>query len=720
MTPRRSGLFALLAVAFLVGAAVVPQTSPVPVPEPNPLMTRSALPFQAPPFDRLKDTDYQPAIEAGMKEQLEEIARIADNPAPPTFANTIEAMERSGELLTRAYKILSNLDAANTNDTLQKARAELAPKLSAHNDAIYLNPKLFARVQSIYDERDSLGLGPEAKYLVERYRLFFVRSGAALKPADQAALMKINAELADLGTKFRQKLLADTNASAVVVAKKSDLAGLSAGDLAAAAAAAKEKKLPDRWVLPLRNTTQQPPLASLEDRALREKILRASEARGDHGGANDTKAIVLRLADLRAQKAKLLGFPDYATYILDDQMAKTPANAEKLMNGLVPAATAKARGEAAAIQRQIDVAKGGFSLTAADWDFYAEKVRKSAYDLDESQVRPYFDLDRVLKDGVFFAANAMYGITFKERKDIPVYHPDVRVWEVFDADGSSLALYYGDYFARPSKRGGAWCDSFVDQSRLLGWKPAITNNTNFTKPAAGEPALISSTDVDTLFHEFGHALHGMFQNVEYPTLGNTPRDFVEFPSQFNEHWAWEPSVFAHYAKHWKTGEPMPAALAQKIKKTRTFNQGYLTTEYLAAALLDMAWHSLPPGATPPDVNAFEKATLERLKIALPEVPPRYRTTYFSHIWSSSYAAGYYAYLWSEVLDDDAYYWFRENGGMTRANGDRFRRLILSRGGSEDAAVMYRAFRGRDPEVAPLIEERGLGGSGIPAGVKAKP
>ena len=607
MTPRRSGLHAVLAAAFLVGAAAVPQTAPAPVPDPNPLMARSTLPYQAPPFDRLKDTDYEPAIEAGMKEQLAEIARIADDPAPPTFANTIEAMERSGELLTRAYKVFSNLDEANTNDTLQKAKAVLAPKLSAHNDAIYLNPKLYARVQAIYDGRDSLGLGAEAKYLVERYQLLFVRSGAALKPADQSALMKINEEIAEQSTKFRQNLLADTNASAVVVEKKSELAGLSDGDLSAAAAAAREKKLSDRWILPLRNTTQQPSLASLENRELREKILQASLARGGHGGANDTQAIVLRLADLRAKKAKLLGFPDYATYVLDDQMAKTPANAEKLMNGLVPAATAKARGEAAAIQKQIDAAKGGFALTAADWDFYAEKVREAAYDLDESQVRPYFDLDRVLKDGVFFAANAMYGITFKERKDIPVYHPDVRVWEVFDADGSSLALYYGDYFARPSKRGGAWCDSFVDQSRLLGWKPAITNNTNFTKPGPGEPALISSTDVDTLFHEFGHALHGMFQNVEYPTFGNTPRDFVEFPSQFNEHWAWEPSVFAHYAKHWKTGEPMPAALAEKIKKTRTFNQGYLTTEYLASALLDMAWHSLPPGSTPPDVNALRES-----------------------------------------------------------------------------------------------------------------
>jgi len=407
--------------------------------------------------------------------------------------------------------------------------------------------------------------------------------------------------------------------------------------------------------------------------------------------------------------------------VLDDQMAKTPANAEQLLTRLVPPATAKARGEAAAIQKQIDAAKGGFQVTAADWDLYSEKVRKAEYDLDESEIRPYLDLDRVLQDGVFFAANKMYGITFKERKDIPVYHPDVRVWEVFDADGRPLALYYGDFFLRPSKGGGAWCDSFVDQSRLLGWKPAVTNNTNFTKPAAGEPALISSTNVETLFHEFGHALHGMFQNVEYPTLGATPRDFVEFPSSFNEHWAYEPTVFANFAKHYKTGEPMPAALVEKIKKTKTFNQGYITTEYLASALLDMAWHSQPAGATPQDVDAFEKSTIERRKVNLPEVPPRYRTTYFSHVWDGAYAAGYYAYYWSEVLSNDAFSWFTENGGMTRKNGDRFRAMILSQGGSEDVAAMYRAFRGRDPEIGPFLEERGLtGGSGLPPGAKAAP
>jgi peptidyl-dipeptidase Dcp len=679
----------------------------------NPLLTKSPLPFQAPPFDKIQVSDYQPAIEEGMKQQLVEIAAIADNPAPPTFANTIEALERSGELLTRSYKVFLNVEQADTNEQLQKIKSELAPKISAHNDAIYMNPKLNARVQAIYEKRDALGLSPEAKYLVERYRLFFVRSGANLGAADQVKLSRLNEQIAALSSEYSDKLLADTNAAAIVVERKADLAGLSAGDLAAAADAAKERKLTGKWLFRLQNTTQQPPLASLEDRALRQRFLAASMARGGHGGPNDTKATVVKMAALRAEKAKLLGFATWADYVLDDQMAKKPANAENLLTRLVPPATAKARGEAAAIQKQIEAAKGGFQVTAADWNFYSEKVRKAEYDLDESEIRPYLDLERVLQDGVFFAATQMYGITFQERKDIPVYHPDVRVWEVFDADGSTLALYYGDFYLRPSKGGGAWCDTFVDQSRLLGWKPAVTNNTNFTKPAPGEPALITSENVETLFHEFGHALHAIFQNVEYPTLGTTPRDFVEFPSAFNEHWAYEPTVFANYAKHSRTGEPMPAALVEKIKKTKTFNQGYLTTEYLASALLDMAWHSRPAGSTPKDVDAFEKATLERLGVNLPEVPPRYRTTYFSHIWDGSYAAGYYAYYWSEVLDKDAYYWFKENGGMTRKNGDRFRAMILSRGGSEDVAALYRAFRGRDPEIGPLLEEKGLTGGSMP-------
>jgi peptidyl-dipeptidase Dcp len=429
--------------------------------------------------------------------------------------------------------------------------------------------------------------------------------------------------------------------------------------------------------------------------------------RGSHGGEDDTRDIVARLAQLRAQKARLLGYPTYADYVLEDQMAKNPANADRLMSQLVPAATAKTRSEAARMQKIVDAEKGGFAIGAADWELYAEKLRKAEYDLDESEIRPYFELDRVLKDGVFYAANRMYGLSFKERKDIPVYHPDVRVWEVFDADGSPLALFYGDYFSRPGKQAGNWDSTLIDQSGLLGTKTAVINNLNVTKPAAGDPALLSWDDVTSLFHEFGHALHGILSNVRYPLLGDTPRDWVEFPSQFNVHWALEPSVLANYAKHWKTGEPMPASLVEKIKKSTTFNQGYLTTEYLSAALLDMAWHSLPPDAPKQDTQAFEKAALEKRNIDLPQVPPRYHTTYFQHIWSIGYAAGYYAYLWSEVLDHDAYYWFKEHGGMTRENGQRFRDMILSRGATRDVAELYRAFRGRDAEVQPLMQERGL-------------
>jgi len=701
-TPRLLALAASAALGVLAAPAARGE-----LPASNPFAAPSTLPFQAPAFDRIKDADYLPALEEGMKIQLAEVAAIADNPEPPTFANTLVALERSGALLTRVAKVFFNMDQSNTNPEIQKIKADVSPRLAAHNDAINLNPKLYARVKSLYDRRDALGLDPESKYLVERYRLGFIRAGAELSDADKAALTALNQEESKLSTSYEEKILADTNASAVVVADRRQLAGLSEGNVAAAAEAARELKLDGKWVLALQNTTQQPALGSLTDRALRQRLFEASVRRGNHGGENDTREIVARLAELRAKKAKLLGFSTYAAYVLDDQMAKTPATAEKLMTDLVPASTGKARGEAARLQKQIDAEKGGFALTAADWDLYSEKVRKAEYDLDESEVRPYLDLDRALTDGVFFAANKLYGITFKPRPDIPVYHPDVRVWEVFDADGKSLALYYGDYYQRASKQGGAWCDSFVDQSRLLGTKPVVVNNLNFVKPAPGEPALVSFTEVTVLFHEFGHALHGMFQNVEYPTLASTPRDFVEFPSQFNEHWALEPTVFANYAKHHKTGQPMPAALVEKIKKAKTFNQGYLTTEYLAAALLDMAWHTLPADAPKQAADPFEKAALERFQVNLAQVPPRYHTTYFSHIWANNYAAGYYAYLWAEVIDDDAYAWFKENGGMTRQNGQRFREMILSRGGSENLAAMYRAFRGRDPIVQPLLEERGL-------------
>jgi peptidyl-dipeptidase Dcp len=673
-------------------------------PQTNPFFQPSALPFQAPPFDKIKDTDYQPAIEEGMKREIAEIEAIADRADPPTFENTIVALERSGDLLRRVLKVFGALTQANTDDTLQRVEADESPRLAAHQDAIYLNAKLYARVKAIYDQREALKADAEASYLVERYHRDFVHAGAELSDADKAALRALNQEEATLTTEYRRHVLADTDASAVVVNDHAELAGLGESDVAAAAQQARERKLDGKYVLTLQNTTQQPALASLENRALRKRLFEASSARGDHGGPNDNQALVERLAQLRARKAKLLGFPTYAAYALDDQMARTPENAIKLMTEMVPATVAKANEQAAEMQKM-----AGEPLAPWDWQFYAERLRKKEYALDETEVKPYLELDRVLHDGVFYAANRLYGLTFKERHDLPVYNPDVRVFDVLDADGKPLALWYADYYSRPNKSGGAWMDTFVDQSTLLGTKPVVFNVCNFTKPAPGQPALLSPTDVIAMFHEFGHALHGMFSNVKYPTLTGTsvPRDFVEFPSQFNEHWALEPTVIARYARHYKTGEPMPQELVDRIKRSRKFNQGYLLGEYLESALLDMAWHTLPADAALQEVNVFEPKALERFGIAMPLVPPRYHTTYFSHIWGGGYSAGYYAYLWSELIDDDAFYWFEEHGGMTRENGQRFRDMVLSRGGSEDPAAMYRAFRGRDPVAEPLLIERGL-------------
>ena len=678
-------------------------------PHTNPFLAASTLPYQAPPFDKITDADFKPAIEEGMRQNLAEIDQIATQDSAPTFANTIEPMERSGDLLTRVSKVFFALTQANTDDTLQKVEEETAGPLAAFRDSIYLNARLFQRIQKLYEQRDALSLDPEQKFLVGKYYRDFVKAGARLSDADKTSLRAMNREESELTTRFQNQLLAANNAAALVISDSTELDGLSPAEIAAARDEARSRKLDGKWVLVLRNTTQQPLLASLRNRDVRERLLDAAMTRAERGGPNDTRVTAQRLAELRAQKGKLLGFGSYADYQLDDQMAKTPARALKLLNDMVPAATAKARGEVARMQQIIDEQNGSFKLAAWDWQFYAEQVRKAEYDLNESEVKPYFELDRVLKDGVFYAANQLYGLTFKERKDIPTYQPDVRVFEVFDADGAPLALFYADYFARPSKSGGAWEDSFVDQSGLKGTKPVVFNVTNFTKPAAGQPALLSFDDVKSMFHEFGHALHGMFARAQYPTLAgtNVARDFVEFPSQFNEHWGMEPTVFANYAKHYQTGQPMPAELVEKIKKSRTFDQGYATTEYLSAALLDMGWHSLPATAPKENVDSFETETLKRFKVDLPEVPPRYRTSYFAHIWGGGYSAGYYAYLWSEVLDDDAYYWFVEHGGMTRANGQRFRDLILSRGGTEDAGVLYRAFRGRDPSVDPLLEQRGL-------------
>lgn len=675
----------------------------------NPFAAPSVLPFGAPPFDRITIGDYQPAIDEGMRRHLAEVQAIANQPAAPTFENTVVALEQTGDLLTRALKAFYAVTGANTNDTLQAIQTEEAPKLAAHDDAIYLDAKLWARVKQIYDTRATLGLSPEQARLVDRYHTYFVRAGAQLNDADKTTLRALNQEESSLTTDFQNRVLAATKAGALVFDSVADLQGLTEADLAAAAEAAKERKLAGKWVITLQNTTQQPAQESLERRAVRERLFNASVHRADHGDSTDTRAIVQRLAAIRAQRAKLLGFSTSAAYSLEDQMAKTPEAATKLLTDIGTAAVARAHQEAAKMQALIDAQHGGFTLEPWDWQFYAERVRKAEYDLDESQIKPYFELDRVLHDGVFFAAEQLYGLTFKERKDIPVYHPDVRVFEVFDADGSSMALFYADYFKRDNKSGGAWMDSFVDQSRLLGHKPVVYNIANLPKPGAGMPALVSFDDVITMFHEFGHALHGLLSNVDYPLLSgtSTPRDFVEFPSQFNEHWALDPTVFAKYARHHETGAPMPQPLVDRIKKSRTFNQGFALTEYTAAALIDMSWHTLPAGTASPNVEQFENASLAKYHMDVREVPPRYHTTYFSHIWDGGYSAGYYAYLWAEVLDHDAFAWFKENGGMTRANGQTFRDKILSRGGTRDAAELYRAFRGRDPVVAPLLAARGL-------------
>jgi len=675
----------------------------------NPFFVESTLPYHAPRFDLIRNEDYEPAFEEGMRQDLAEIDRIAKQTAPPTFENTIVAMERGGALLTRVSKAFSGVYGANTNDTLQHVQEVEAPKLAAHNDAIYLNDQLYQRVRTIYDRRNDPDFTPEQKELIDRYNRNFVRAGARLSEPDKVRMRALNKELSELSTEFTKKLLAGTKAGALVVDNVSDLAGLTADEIKTASEAAKDRGLTGKWVLPLQNTTQQPAQAELTNRAVRQRLFELSTLRTSRNDSNDTKNTIKRMAELRAEKAKLLGYPTWAAYVLETQGAKTPENAIKLLTDLVPPATARARAEATDIQKLIDTQGGGFKLQPWDWQYYAEQVRKAKYDLDESQIMPYFELNNVLQNGVFYAANKLYGITFKERHDIPVYHPDVRTFEVFDANGQPLALFYADYFKRDNKQGGAWMDQFVDQSKLMGTKPVVYNVANFTKPAAGQPALLTYDDVTTMFHEFGHALHGMFSNVEYPTLSgtNVPRDFVEFPSQFNEHWALDPIVFANYAKHYQTGAPMPAALVAKIKNSQTFNQGFAFTELLEASLLDFAWHTLAPGTIPSDVDSFETAALERFNVAVPEIPPRYRSTYFSHIWDGGYSAGYYAYTWSEVVDDDAYAWFREHGGLTRENGQRFRDMVLSRGGTEDAATMYREFRGRDPNVDALLESRGL-------------
>lgn len=655
----------------------------------NPFYYPSSLPFQAPPFDRITDADYDPAFLSGMAEQTAEVRAIVDNPEPPTFENTLVALERTGELLSRVHAAFSAITGAYTNPTVERIQQELAPKFSAHDDAIFLDEKLFRRVEAVYSQRESLQLDAEADRLLDVYYKRFVHAGAKLSEADKAALTALNAEESTLSNSFNRKLLAANNAGAFVTPDKLALEGFSEEQLAVAAALAEARGV-EGYVIPLLNTTQQPALIQLQNRATRQALFEHSLTRTEKGDDNDTRDIIARLAQLRAEKAKLLGFDSYAAWKLDNQMAKTPDAAINFMDELVTKAVADAAREQSDIQAVIDAQDGGFQVKPWDWEFYAEQVRKAKYDLDETELQPYFELNSALRNGVFYAATRLYGITFQERHDLPVYAPDVSVFEIFNADGSHLALFYTDFWKRDNKRGGAWMSSFVRQSKLMGREPVIVNVCNYTKPVAGQPALISFSDVTTLFHEFGHALHGMFSEATYPSLSGTsvPRDFVEFPSQFNEHWATEPTVFANYARHWQTGAAMPAELAAKLKNAASFNEGYELAELVAAAQLDMQWHTQPADASLQAPSVFETAALTKKGIALEAIPPRYRSSYFAHIWGGGYSAGYYAYLWSEMLNKKGFKWFEDHGGMTRENGERFRKMILSRGNTEDLQEMF--------------------------------
>ena len=676
----------------------------------NPLLAESPLPYHLPPFERVRDEHYEPAFAQGMSEHLLAVEAVANDPAPATFENTVVALERPGQTLGRVSALFFNLVSAHTNPALQAVERAVAPKLAAHWDEIHLNAELFARLESLLANRAALGLDAESAYLLDRYEKDFVRAGARLMDADKDRLKALNTELATIQTTFNQSLLKERNADFVVVADRAQLAGLSEAEIAAAAVAAEAEGQAGRFVLRLLNTSGQPALTSLQDRSLRQRVMEASLRRNSHGGTYDTQKIVARIARLRAEKATLLGYANHAAYQLEDQTAGTVGAVNTLLTDLAAPAVANARREAADMQAVIDWEHGGFALAAWDWDFYAEKIRRNRYDLDESRLKPYFELERVLIDGVFYAATRLFGITFLERRDLPVYHPDVRVFEVFDTDGSPLALFLADFYARPSKRGGAWMNAYVRQSGLLGNRQVIGNHQNLAKPPAGEPTLLTLDEVRTAFHEFGHALHGLFSQVKYPRFSGTsvPRDFVEFPSQVNEMWAFHPEVLANYARHHETGEPLPAEWLEKMRAAGRFNQGFKTTEYLAASLLDQAWHQLTPAQVPADgVLAFEAAALRQAGVDFAPVPPRYRSPYFSHIFGGGYSAGYYSYIWSEVLDADGAEWIEAHGGLTRENGDRLRRTVLSRGGSADALGLYRDFTGRDPEVGPLLRRRGL-------------
>ncbi len=685
-------------------------TSEVALVSSNPFFSKSQLYLNYPPFDQIENAHFLPAFLRGMAEQSAEIEAIARQGEPATFVNTIIAMELSGQLLNRTDSVFSAMSSAHTNDEIRALEQQLAPQLAAHDDSIMLNRDLFARISRLYEQREALALDAQSKRLLGEYYSDFVRAGAALSVDQQQRMKELNGQIATLQTRYSQQILSEMNELAILVDSREELTGLDEALVAAAEAEADERGLQGKFLIPLLNTSGQPALASLQNRAVRETMHRTSLSRGNRGGEFDNRELLVDILRLRAERAQLLGFENHAHYILEDRTAQTVAAVNERLAELAPPAVANARREAADLQQMIYDEGADFELAAWDWDFYTEKVRAARYEFDASQLRPYFELNNVLQRGVFFAAEKLYGISFKERTDLPLYQEDVRVFEVFDAVGTTLALFIADYYARPSKRGGAWNTSYILQSNLMNTQAIMANHLNITEPIGNEATLLSFDEVNTLFHEFGHALHVMFSNVEYPYFSGTrvPRDFVEYPSQVNEMWATWPEVLANYAIHYQTGQPMPDELLDKVLSSQKFNQGFATTEYLSASILDQALHQLAPDKVPDadQLMQFESEVLETAGVAMPEIPPRYRSTYFNHIMGG-YSAGYYSYIWSEVLDADSVEWFKENGGLRRQNGDHFRRTLLSRGASEDAMVLFRNFRGRDADIAPLLERRGL-------------
>jgi len=705
-----AALGALLTACTTTGEGAA-SSATVTVPEGTGVFAReSTLPFHAPDFARIGDADYQPAIEQGIAIQLAEIDAIANNPSAPTFENTLVAGQRSGQMLDRVGSVFGQVQGANTNDALDAVDTATAPQLSALNDAIYLNDRLFRRIKAVYDNRAALGLTGEDAMLLETTYADFVHAGALLSASQKQQLMAMNTRITELQTQFSQALTAAQNAKAPVFDTREELAGLSDAQIAAAAALATEKGQPGKYVLALINTTQQPMLAQLTNRATRRKLFEASINRTSGGDEHDTTAIAEELADLRARKAALLGQGSFAHFQMYDRMVTDPAAAVAFMERFVPAVAATQTREAAMLLESAR-ADGIERIEPWDWGYYAEKVRKARYDLDEEAIKPYFEVWRTLEDGVFFSMNRFYGIEFRRRTDLPTYHPDMRVYTVLDRDGSELALFYIDPFARPNKRGGAWMGNFVEQSHLLGGKPVVHNTLNVAAPGPGQPALMTFDDVNTMFHEFGHAIHGIFANQRYPSLSgtNTARDFVEFPSQFHENLATEPAVLANYARHYQTGAPIPADLVAKIEAAANFNQGLAFGEVLSAALLDMRWHALTPANSRQDALGFEQQVLGTLGLNVTQIPPRYRTPYFRHIWEGGYAAGYVSYIWTEMLAHDAWAWIEEHGGPTRANGDHVRATFLGQGHSKDYAAMYRDYAGRDPGIEPMLRAKGLAG-----------